>query len=93
MSTFTGLDDYDTLFAARHGTGALDPVPKITETKNIVTTNVTSPMVGPELIDSLEKSLPVLDDVNLHQRDQMQSPVASPKSEIIGYDRNNFGWS
>ena len=27
VSTFTGLDDYDTLFAARHGRGALDPVP------------------------------------------------------------------
>ena len=29
VSTFTGLDDYDTLFAARHGRGAFDPVPKI----------------------------------------------------------------
>ena len=27
VSTFTGLDDYDTLFAARHGRGALDLVP------------------------------------------------------------------
>ena len=34
LSTFTGLDDYDTLVAARHGRGALDPVPKIGETKN-----------------------------------------------------------
>ena len=25
VSTYTGLDDYDTLFAARHGRGALDP--------------------------------------------------------------------
>ena len=31
VSTFTGLDDYDTLFAARHGRGALDPVPKVGE--------------------------------------------------------------
>ena len=28
VSTFTGLDDYDTLFAAKYGRGALDPVPK-----------------------------------------------------------------
>ena len=28
VSTYTGLDDYDTLFAARHGRGALDPVPR-----------------------------------------------------------------
>ena len=29
VSTYTGLDDYDTLFAARHGRGALDPVPRV----------------------------------------------------------------
>ena len=33
VSTFTGLDDYDTLFAARHGRGALDPIPKVGEQK------------------------------------------------------------
>ena len=33
VSTFTGLDDYDTLFAAKHGRGALDLVPNIAETK------------------------------------------------------------
>ena len=27
VSTYTGLDDYDTLFAARHGRGALDQAP------------------------------------------------------------------
>ena len=84
VSTFTGLDDYDTLFAARHGRGALDPVPKIAETKDIATTSIASPMVGPELIDSVEKSLPVHDDANLHQREQMRPCMASPKSEIIG---------
>ena len=31
LSTYTGLDDYDTLFAARHGRGALDPVPRASE--------------------------------------------------------------
>ena len=71
VSTFMGLDDYDTLFAARHGRGALDPIPKIAETKDIATTSITSPMVGPELIDSMVKSLPVHDNANLHQREQM----------------------
>ena len=28
LSTYTGLDDYDTLFEARHGRGALDHMPK-----------------------------------------------------------------
>ena len=31
VSTYTGLDDYDTLFAARHGRGALDQVPTMNE--------------------------------------------------------------
>ena len=28
LSTYMGLDDYDTLFEARHGRGALDHVPR-----------------------------------------------------------------
>ena len=28
LSTYTGLDDYDTLFEARHGRGAIDNIPK-----------------------------------------------------------------
>ena len=43
VSTFTGLDDYDTLFADKHGRGALDPVPKIAEAKDTATTNINSP--------------------------------------------------
>ena len=31
ISTYTGLDDYDTLFAARHGRGALDQVPTMSK--------------------------------------------------------------
>ena len=44
VSTFTGLDDYDTLFADKHGRGALDPVPNIAEMKDIVTTSITTPI-------------------------------------------------
>ena len=82
--TFTGLDDYDTLFAARHGRGALDPVPKIGETKDMATMSISTPMVGPELINPMEKTLPIHDDANLHQREQMRPCVVSPRSEIIG---------
>ena len=78
VSTFTGLDDYDTLFAAKHGRGALDPVPNIAEMKDIVTTSITTPMVGPELIDR------VYDDADLHEREQMRPSVVSPKPGIIG---------
>ena len=31
LSTYTGLDNYDTLFEARHGRGAIDSVPKLDE--------------------------------------------------------------
>ena len=47
VSIFTGLDDYNTLFAARHGRGALGPVPKIGETKTKVMTSISPPTVGP----------------------------------------------
>ena len=33
LMTYTGLDDYDTLFEARHGRGALDHVPRKSEEK------------------------------------------------------------
>ena len=49
VSTFTGLDDYDTLFAARYGRGALDPIPIIDS--QIITTplGVPVPKAGPTL--------------------------------------------
>ena len=84
VSTFMGLGDYDTLFAAKHGRGALDPVPKIVGMKDMFTTSITTPMIGPELIDKVEKSLSIYDDAGLHQREQVQPSVASPKPEIIG---------
>ena len=31
LSTYTGLNDYDTLFVARHGRGAIDSMPKSCE--------------------------------------------------------------
>ena len=83
MSTFTRLDDYDTLFAAKHGRGALDPVSKTGETKDMATTSISLPMVGPELINPMERILPV-HDANLHQREQTKPRITSPRSEIIG---------
>ena len=52
VSIFTGLDDYDTLFAARHGRGALDPVPKIGEQITTTSLGIPTSMAGPELIKS-----------------------------------------
>ena len=64
------MDDYDTLFAARHGRGALDPVPKVSEQ---ITTSlgIPAPMVGPELINTMERMMPIHDVVHSGQREQV----------------------
>ena len=92
ISTFTGLDDYDTLFAARHGRGALDPVPRVSE-QTITTTSlgIPPPITGPELINPMERVMPARDTMHSSQREQVSHPndtlqpqVVSPRSEIIG---------
>ena len=47
LSTYTGLDDYDTLFEARHGRGAVNNIPKTGER-----TLVVPPMGMPSTITS-----------------------------------------
>ena len=44
LSTYTGLNDYDTLFEARHGRGAIDNVPKSGE-EAIATSSIGIPPV------------------------------------------------
>ena len=60
VSTYTGLDDYDTLFAARHGRGALDPVPRVSEQMIMMTSlGITPPVTGTELmVNPLESVMP-----------------------------------
>ena len=64
------MDDYDTLFAARHGREALDPVPRVSE--QIITTTslgIPPPITGPELIK--EKAMSAHDIAHPNQRDQV----------------------
>ena len=91
VSTFTGLDDYDTLFAARHGRGALDPVPKVGEQMTMTSLGIPPPMAGPELINPMERMMPIHGDAHPGQREQvsltpetLKLQVVSPSSEIIG---------
>ena len=91
VSTFTGLDDYDTLFAAKHGRGALDPVPKVGEQITTTSLGISPPMAGPELINLMERMMPIHGDVHPGQREQVSPTpetvklqIASPSSEIIG---------
>ena len=71
VSTFTGLDDYDTLFAAGHGRGALDPVPRVSEQIKATSLGIPPPMVGPELINPMERVMPLHDVAHSGQREQV----------------------
>ena len=91
VSTFTGLDDYDTLFAAKHGRRALDPVPKVGEQITTTSLGIPPPIAGPELINPIERMVPIHGDAHPGQREQvsltpetLKLQVASPSSEIIG---------
>ena len=98
VSTFAGLDDYDTLFAARHGRGALDPIPRAGD-QMITTTSlgIPPPMTGPELINPMERVMSAHDIAHSSQREHvslsneaLQLRVVSPSSEIIGEDAAIF---
>ena len=93
VSTYTGLDDYDILFAARHGRGALDPVPRASEQMIMMTSlGITPPVTGVELmVNPLERVMPAHDTAHSSQREQVSLPketlqhcIVSPSSEIIG---------
>ena len=93
VSTYTGLDDYNTLFAARHGKGALDQVPVMSE-QMIMTTSmgITPPITSMgQMVNPLERVMPTCDIAHSSQREQASIPkdslkhrVVSPNSEIIG---------
>ena len=99
VSTYTGLDDYDTLFAARHGRGALDPVPRTSE-QMVMTTSmgITPPTTSTGLmVNLLERVMPTHDIAHSSQREQVSLPkessqhrVVSPSSEIIGEGTAKF---
>ena len=93
VSTYTGLDDYDTLFAARHGRGTLDPVPRMSE-QMIITTcmGIMPPTTSMGLmVNPLERVTSGHDSAHSGQREQVSLPketlqqrVVSPSSEVIG---------
>ena len=75
VSTFPGLDDYDTLFAARYGRGALDPIPRVSEQMMATTSlGIPPPIAGPELINPMEGVMPVCDTTHSSQREQVSLP-------------------
>ena len=90
VSTFTGLDDYDTLFAARHGRGALDPAPRVHE-QLTTSLGISPPIAGPELINPMERVMPIHDEVHPGQGEQIslipetvKVQADPPSSDTIG---------
>ena len=63
LMTYTGLDDYDTLFEARHGRGALEHVPRESEEKYTSSMGITPPILGTGLMvqykDKEKSNLPM----------------------------------
>ena len=72
VSTFTGLDDYDALFTAKYGRGALDPVPFVGD--QMLPTPLGAPTPHP-----VEHMMSAHDEV---EKDGSQIPP--PSSTIIG---------
>ena len=83
VSTYMGLDDYDTLFAARHGRRALDQVPRMDE-QLIMTTSVgiTPPTSSTGLmVNPLERVMPTYDIAHPSQRENASIPKDSLKHD------------
>ena len=93
VSTYTGLDDYDTLFEARHGRGALDHVPRKSEEMVIASSMGITPTTSSVglMVNPLDKVKPAIDIEHTSQRecvsmttDPLKHRVVTPSSEIIG---------
>ena len=90
VSTFAGLDDYDTLFAARHGRGAFNTVPTIGDQTFTTSLGVPTPKAGPELINPREPMMPTHGGAVFKQKDIIELQTTPPSSEIIGADAAVF---
>ena len=53
LSTYTGLDDYDTLFEASHGRGTVDNIPKIGERTLVLPMGMPSTITSEDMAENL----------------------------------------
>ena len=93
VSTYTGLDDYDTMFEAGHGRGALDHNPRKSEEMVITSSMGITPTTSSAwlIVNPMGKVKPTIDIEYPNQRehvsmttDPLKCRVVSPSSEIIG---------
>ena len=78
------MDDYDTLFAARHGRGALDPVPTFGDQTYKMSLDVPTPKAGPKLINPREQLMLTYGEMVSKQKESRGLQTTPPGSEIIG---------
>ena len=93
VSTYTRLDDYDTLFEVGHGRGALDQAPRTSEQMITTSSMGITPTTSSAglMVNPLDKVKSATDIEHSSQRehvsmttDPMKYRVVSPSSEIIG---------
>ena len=86
LSTYMGLDDYDTLFEARHGRGALDHVPRTsgevvtTSSMGITPTTLSAGMI----VNPMIEMGPTFNDGPLHPNQREWVPVSTDPS-VMGH--------
>ena len=82
LSTYTGLDDYDTLFDARHGRGALDHMPRTSE--EVITTSsmgMTSATLSVGVMENpMVEVRPISDSGPPHTNQRERVPMSADPS-------------
>ena len=75
VSTYTGLDNYDTLFEARHGRGALDHAPRTSEQLIITSSMGITPttLSAGFMVNPLDKVKPTNDIEHSSQREHVST--------------------
>ena len=83
---FTGLDDYDTLFEARHGRGALDHMPR-TRGEAVVTSSIgmNPTTLGAGVIENLMVRTRPIPDHGLPSTNQKEHVSASTDPSMMGH--------
>ena len=82
LSTYTGLDDYDTLFEARHGRGALDHMPRTsgdmvtTSSIGMTPTTLSAGMIANPMVEVR----PTSDSGPLHTNQREHVPMSADPS-------------
>ena len=86
LSTYMGLDDYDTLFEARHGRGALDNVPRTsgevitTSSIGITPTTLSTGMI----VNPMIEMGPTFNDGPLHPNQREHISMSTDPS-VMGH--------